>query len=465
MSRVFSPAGLADTLPELPAGARWWVGYSGGLDSTVLLHAMVHLGHSGERLAALHVHHGLQPDADRWAAHCEATCRRLGVICRSVRVDARPGRRESPEAAARRARYAAFEAALGPDDILLLAHHADDQLETLLLRLLRGAGTRGLAGMPVSRALGAGRLHRPLLGWSRAALHGYASATGLAWIEDPSNAALAADRNHLRHAVVPMLRARWPDVSTRAARTAAQLAEDAGLLGELAQIDLGGSRIIDEEGVLALAALPLATLRALSPARCCNALREALRLRALEPPPSAARLQEFARQLGEAGDDRRVSLHWAGGELRCEGARLWLLSKLPVPPQTTVTLRPGRCHEDTCGHLWLAPATPAGQAGECLLLPGELEDGVEVVYRAGGERFGRGRGRRLSALLQSRGVPAWLRPRLPLVRTGGRVIGVAGRHPRLNPQPSGTGATWQVCWAPAAALLPGLEAPQSRVDL
>lgn len=465
MSRAFSAAGLADTLPELPPGARWWVGYSGGLDSTVLLHAMVHLGHAGERLGALHVHHGLQPDADRWAAHCELTCRQLGVTCRSVRVEARPGRRESPEAAARRARYAAFEAALGPGDILLLAHHADDQLETLLLRLLRGAGARGLAGMPVSRVLGAGRLHRPLLGWSRVALHAYASATGLEWIEDPSNAALAADRNHLRHAVVPMLGARWPDVSARGARTAAQLAEDAALLGELAQLDLGGSRVTGEEGALAPAALPLATLRALSPARCRNALREALRQRGLEPPPSAVQLEEFMRQLGVAGDDRRVSLHWPGGELRREGARLWLLSRLPVPPQTAVRLGPGRCHEDACGHLWLAPATAGAQTGECLLLPGELEAGVEVVYRAGGERFGRGRGRRLSALLQSRGVPAWLRPRLPLVRSGGRVIGVAGLHPRLNPQPSGTAVTWQVCWAPAAALLPGLEAPQHRVDL
>lgn len=464
MTRCFAPDGLAAALPAQADGSRRLVAYSGGLDSSVLLHALAALEPGAQRLGALHVNHQLHPDADRWQAHCAAACRALGVAFQSVTVDARPRRRESPEAAARRARYAAFAAALQPGDTLLLAHHADDQLETLLLNLLRGSGSRGLAGMPVSRPLGDGRLHRPLLRWPRAALQAYARDAGLAWIEDPSNAATTADRNHLRHAVMPALRERWPDVAERAGRAAAQLEEDAGLLAELAGLDLGGAAIHPP----GTAVLPLARLAALSPARRSNALRAALRARGLEPLPSGRRLREFARQLVEARDDRGVELQWAGGVLRREGLRVWLLDALPPPPQTPVSLRPGVDHADACGRVWLSPVADAPGAaaeGACLLSAAELAAGVTLEYRRGGERLGRGRGRRLTPLLQARRVPGWLRPRLPLVRAAGQLVGVAGCHPRLNPPGLEDVAAWRVCWRPAPALLPGLVGHVGEGDL
>ncbi len=435
--------------------------YSGGLDSSVLLEAVVKLAPGAPGLGALHVNHQLHPEADRWQAHCEATCRGLAVEFHGLRVDARPRRRESPEAAARRARYAALASLLQPGDTLLLGHHADDQLETVLLNLLRGSGSRGLAGMPASRPLGVGRLHRPLLSWTRAALLAYARDAGLTWIEDPSNAITTADRNQLRQVVVPALRERWPDAAGRVARAAAQLDEDAGLLAELAGLDLGEAATRHPGTPV----LPLARLQALSPQRRANALRAALRARGLAPLPTGRRLREFARQLVAARPDRGVALQWRGGTLRREGPRVWLLEALPSPPQTPMALRPDRRHEDPCGRVWLTPVAGSAAVGECVLSAAELAAGVTLEYRSGGERIGRGGGRRLGALLQARGIPAWLRSRLPLVRAAGQLVGVAGCHPRLNPAVPVDQAAWRVCWTPAPALLPGLAGHVGEGDL
>ncbi|HDQ9214135.1 TPA: tRNA lysidine(34) synthetase TilS, partial [Pseudomonas aeruginosa] len=188
----------------------WCVAFSGGLDSTVLLHLLAQLARSEAlpALSALHVHHGLQAAADGWPAHCQAVCRSLGIPLRVERVQVAVG--GSIEQAARDARYRAFQANLGEGQVLLTAQHLDDQAETLLFRLLRGAGLRGLAAMPASRPLGGGRLCRPLLGVSRAELEAYAQTHRLDWVEDPSNQDPRFSRNYLRREIMPRLASHWP---------------------------------------------------------------------------------------------------------------------------------------------------------------------------------------------------------------------------------------------------------------
>ena len=191
----------------------WHVALSGGLDSTVLLHLLVQLRktHSLPPITAVHVHHGLQAAADAWPAHCQALCKGLGVPLQVIAVQVQAG--ASVERAARDARYQAFTAISGAGEVLLLGQHRDDQAETLLFRLLRGAGVSGLAGMPRQRRLGAGHLCRPLLDVSRAQLESYARAQGLSWIEDPSNSQTDFSRNFLRHEVLPVLARRWPQAA------------------------------------------------------------------------------------------------------------------------------------------------------------------------------------------------------------------------------------------------------------
>jgi tRNA(Ile)-lysidine synthase len=211
-SSRFEPQLLLEQLNDrFPRPARYWVAFSGGLDSTVLLHVLASArGDLRAPLSAIHIDHALQAGSTDWVRHCREQCGQLDVPLHTMLVDAAAPPGESPEAAARNARYTAIAAALGPRAMLLTAHHLDDQAETLLLQLLRGAGVEGLAAMPSIRAWHGGWHARPLLAWRRDALHAWATAKQLGWIQDPSNAQTAAYRNYLRHQIVPLLRARWP---------------------------------------------------------------------------------------------------------------------------------------------------------------------------------------------------------------------------------------------------------------
>ncbi|MBM4189344.1 MAG: tRNA lysidine(34) synthetase TilS [Betaproteobacteria bacterium] len=241
------------------------VGFSGGLDSTVLLHCLAGLrAPLGLELTALHVHHGLQSEADAWAEHCAAVCADLAVplAIERVRVVTTD---KGIEAAARDARRRVFAAQ--PAAAILLAQHRDDQAETFLFRLLRGAGTRGLAAMrPVTPITQGPDLWRPLLDTPRAEILGYAKDNALRWVDDPSNADAAYTRNFLRLNIVPALATRFPAVGAILARTAEQMAEDAALLDELAELDFEGA--CDAEG-----GLSCLRLMALTPARARNLLR------------------------------------------------------------------------------------------------------------------------------------------------------------------------------------------------
>jgi tRNA(Ile)-lysidine synthase len=311
--RGFSPeslaAGLAGPL-GFGAGDSVCVAYSGGLDSHVLLHALSGLrAATGLTLRAVHVDHGLHPQSAAWAEHCRRVCAALDVVCRVERVQvARDG--DGLEAAARRARYAALAAGLGAGETLFTAHQRDDQAETLLLQLFRGAGVQGLKAMPASQAFGAGRLVRPLLDYSRASLLAYARAQGLRWIDDSSNVDTALTRNYLRHRVLPDVRARWPGVDAALARTARHAAEAAALLDALAETDLAACRhpAICAEG------LSVPALRALDPARRRNLLRYWLRRRGFHPPQTR-HLKEVEAALSHDPASGQARIAWPGAEL------------------------------------------------------------------------------------------------------------------------------------------------------
>ncbi len=424
---------LRRSLHSLAPAAGYRVALSGGLDSVVLLHALGALRGELPPLGAIHVHHGLSPNADMWAEFCARLCRSLDLPCTVVRVDARPAPGESREAAARAARYRALTAALGPGEVLLSAHHQDDQAETLLLMLLRGAGVAGLAAMPVERPLGQGRLARPLLGLSREALHAYATAHGLSWVDDESNLDTGYDRNFLRHAILPRLRERWPSAPRALTRSAAHLAEAKELLAEMAEADRGRC-LGSVTGTLSIAAL-----QRLSAARRRNLLRHWLGGQGVTSPDTL-HLRRIEQELLSARPDAEPRVGWRGGEVRRYRDDLFAFAAA-LPPVPAVTLawsleRPLPLPAGL-GTLVAEPALGQGIALERL-------GRVTVGFRHGGERCrpqGRAHSQVLKKLLQEAGIPPWERERMPLLFIDGALAQV-GDH-------------WTCAPFAAAAAVPG----------
>lgn len=395
-------------------GARGWcVALSGGLDSSVLLHALAALRqqYACPPLRAVHVHHGLQAVAESWPQHCQALCAQLDVPLQVIRVQV--DTHASTERAARQARYAALANLLLPGERLLVAQHADDQSETLLLRLLRGSGVLGLQAMPASRPLGPGLLVRPLLAVARRDLERYACQAGLSWVDDPSNASDEFDRNFLRNRVLPLLRQRWPRLDSVWLRTTGHMREAQGLLDELAVLDLQQVRSSPQPDWLPLECLDLNGIRPLSAARQRNLLRYWLRDKT-QLPDSAHWAGWLA--LLQAGTDAQPLWQLQNGALVRHGQRLyWLASHwLQSPP---------------------APALVQVANGDyrlpdngLLRVSGLACEPLRVAYRTGGEQLellGRGR-RDLKRLLQEQGVPVFVRNRVPLLFAGEQLVAVAG---------------------------------------
>jgi len=412
------PAPLLEYLDGLlaahPAAHRLVVGYSGGLDSHVLLHLLAtHRASWPERsLAAVYVDHRLQAASTAWGEHCARVCRDLDVPFRVLRISARPGPGESPEAAARRARYAALAAELGPDAALLTAHHRDDQAETLLLQLLRGAGPHGLAAMPATARLGRGWLLRPLLDLDRAEVLAYARERGLRWIEDASNADTGFDRNYLRHRILPLLRERWPAANRTLARSARWCAETTAWLDAEAAADLACVVARRPDG------LNLSALRELSELRQRNVLRYWFRRLGL-PTPDSRQLWHILHDIPSAGRDRQPCVGWSGGEVRRYRDTLYAMPPLaPHDARQTLIWRAstdGWPPLELPGVSWLRMEEIVGAGLRAEALAGGL---LLVRFRQGGERFrpvGRSHGQELKKLLQEAGVPPWERDRLPLV--------------------------------------------------
>lgn len=396
---TFTPSQLLPYLPTPAVGSRWWVAFSGGLDSTVLLHALAQLA-LPVKLHALHVNHQISPNAARWQAHCEAFAASVGAVFYGEKVVVRNTGR-GIEDAARQARYGVFERYLAKGDMLLCAHHGDDQAETLLLRLLRGTGPRGLAAMARQRTLGQGVLVRPLLDVSRAELEQYARAHQLLWVEDESNQDERYDRNFLRSQIMPLLHSRWPGFIAKWQQTAQLCAANEQLLEEVACEDLPRLQPRAERLGHSVA---LTDWLALSEPRRLNVLR--YWLRSLQfALPEQVHLQQLQQQLAAGGDDAHIHITWANISLRVYRQRLYAINR--DQPQPVLHMLPQR----------------QGAGRLCGALPG-----LQVRPRVGGERCtpqGRGHSQTLKKLLQEVALEPWLREGLPLIYSGETLVAVA----------------------------------------
>ncbi len=410
---------------QLTPGRHVTVALSGGVDSVALLHLLHRL--QRERafsLSAIHVNHQISPNAADWAGFCAALCTKLHVplVVKTIRVPRRS--KAGLEAAARTLRYRAF--AELDTDCLLLAHHLDDQAETVLLNLLRGAGVRGAAAMPEVRhqASGVGRqgggvpIVRPLLDVPRADLVAYAKRHRLAWVEDESNLDAAFTRNYLRHAVLPAIEQRFPAYRQTLARAARHFSEADSLLDELAAIDM--ARAVRD------GKLKLALLQEYSPARAKNLMRAYFASQGM-PALDAERLQEWLRQLIGARGDSRVELGVAGLVLRRYRGEIWIEPDTPCPAADwQITWRGERelALPELGGRWSMIPVQ-----GEGLSVAKLGAAPMTLRLRQGGEKLkpdcGRPR-KTLKHLLQEAAIPPWQRERLPLLYHGETLVAASG---------------------------------------
>jgi tRNA(Ile)-lysidine synthase len=432
-----------------PLPPRLTIAFSGGLDSTVLLVGLARLK-LPTRLRAAHVDHGLQPQSAAWTAHCAATAAALGVEFAAVRVAVDRQSSHGLEAAARDARYGALAELLAPGEWLLTAHHADDQLETLLLRLTRGTGVRGLRGIIDFGPFAAGLLGRPLLTLTRAQLHAQALAWNLSWLDDPSNREARHDRNYLRLRVLPPLLERWPSAVQHAGRLAAQMSDAEQLLDSMAAEDA--------RPLVAPWHVPRAVLAALAPARQRNLLRYLLRTLGLGAP-SASKLEELRAALNESHPESRALVRWPAGEGRIFREALHLGAPLPSasPPDYAAQLAVGESWAGPEGRIELVPTVGNGGVPESW-----LAGGLALRFRAGGERF-RPRGRQqhhsLKHLFQESGVVPWMRDRVPLLFRGGALVAIGDLWVSADVDAAPTSESrWRVQWTQH----PAIRAPEPR---
>lgn len=409
----------------LERGRRLTLGLSGGVDSVVLLDLLHRLRQELDlSLSAVHVNHQLSPQADRWAEFCAQLCAARGIPLQVATVRVRGIRELGVEAAAREARYRVLTAQ--PADYVLLAHHLDDQAETVLLNLLRGSGVRGLSGMPAVRQAGGPMLLRPLLNVPRSVILAYAQRRRLRWVEDDSNGDRLLTRNFLRHEILPRIEARFPAYREAILRASRHLAEADSLLDELGALDL--QRTLHDGRLL------VAGLARLSPARRKNLLRVFFQAQGA-PMLEAARLQEMLHQLLSAAGDARIELRWHGFVLRRYRGEAWVESDRPAPPPDWHRPWRGEARMTLPELGCVLEFTPAEGLG--LALGAIQGQALELRLRRGGERLRpdcRRPRRSLKKLLQEAGVPPWLRERLPLLCWGETVVAVPG---------VGVDCTWQ----------------------
>ena len=413
---------LQQSLSLYPANTHYWVAFSGGLDSTVLLHAMSRLklqSQSKWELSAVHVHHGLNNDADDWAQFCMQFSVELNVPFEQLNVDANAAPGVSPEDAARQVRYQAISQLIDTHDVLVTAHHQDDQAETLLLQLMRGCGVPGLAAMPVMGEFSDRHLLRPLLDLSRQQLQQYAQDNQLDWVEDSSNQDQRFDRNFMRHQILPELSERWPATPANIARTAQHMADADELLDQLAQQDI---RTLQNQ---ADGSLLVSGVRALDQNRQRNLLRYWLSSCGLSVP-SHRQLQHILTDVLASANDATPCVHWAGVEVRRYRDRLYAMPAL------------GTCDAKTQLDWDMQDALQIPGSGSLQLhdikgpgLSTSLRDNklLQVRFRQGGEQVRpalRGHQHELKKLFQEAGIPPWVRERTPILYLDEQIIAVAG---------------------------------------
>jgi tRNA(Ile)-lysidine synthase len=420
----FQLTDLAQYLPPVSENETWWLAFSGGLDSSVLLHALVALG-LPVKLHALHINHQISANANTWQQHCSDVCEHLGVPFLAVKVTVENTGR-GIEDAARNARYAVFEQHLQNGDYLLTAHHADDQAETLLLRLLRGAGPRGLAGITRSRVLGSGVLHRPLLNFTRAELEAYARQHQLVWVDDESNQNDRYDRNYLRNNVMPLLQKRWPDFQQKWQQTAELCATSDKLAEDIAAQDfvLAACKV-ETLGTSIL----LSFFASLSIERRHNLLRFWLRKQGLNIP-TQQHLSQVEHQIISARQDAKTQVDWGDVSVRLYRNRVYLLPLADLSDEALFAsmIIPFSPKTESCVNLpngYQLHFTQTSVSETSLLKP-DLPN-LQVRFRQGGERCrpaGRAHSQTLKRLLQDYAIAPWLRESLPLIYSHDDLVAV-----------------------------------------
>ena len=411
------------------------------------------------QLSALHVHHGISQNADAWVKFCIELCASYRILLIIERVDITPLREHGIEAAARKLRHAAF--AKQPCEVVALAHHADDQSETLLLQLLRGAGVRGASAMPLYSARpdgttshstksaknadqvagyelveGSARtapqnfpvraIIRPLLHCSRQEILDYAAAHHLQWIEDESNADDSYPRNFLRHSVLPLLGEKFPAYRDTLARSAQHFAEASSLLDELAQIDEQSSLPLPlrERGGHYGVTLDLARLKSLTPPRAKNLLRYFLH-RVGAPMPQAVQLDEMLQQLCNASEDAALCINFGDWQVRRYQGSAYVMRSLPEFDKHVVLSWNGEDQLD-----WPALNTQLQfkhTQGIGISLEKLQRTPMTLRLRQGGEALRphpKAATRTLKNLLQEHHIPPWQRDRLPLLYCGDELVSV-----------------------------------------
>ncbi len=416
---MFTTKKLNSTLLALVECPYFCVAYSGGLDSTVLLHALAKLRELDDRvqLRAIHVHHGLHQHADAWERHCRQVCEKLSVFFDSIRLHLNVGPGDSVEAVARQARYRAFLESLKANENLVTAHTENDQAETVLLQLLRGAGVKGLSAMPAKKSFAQGFLLRPLLSERRSELEKYAKENKLKWVDDDTNMDVRFNRNYLRHRIFPVLKDRWPEVFSMFSRSAVHCAETSVLLENLADIDLASVLLKDT--------LLIKPFLLLSKQRQRNLLRhwivrEGFRL------PNTKHIEQIIENVVCASAQANPVFIWEFGEVRRFQGRLYLL-KVRTPLESGLTIEWDFKNPLDLPHE-LGVLNVKQAQGHGIRSDIDVEK-IRVRFRRGGERCrpeNRKETHRLKNLFQEWGVPTWERDRIPLIYYGDELIAVVG---------------------------------------
>ena len=404
---LLSSQTIESALSQCKTSPHIYIGYSGGVDSHVLLHLCAAITTLREKITAVYVHHGLQAEAESWAKHCEKTAQSLGVDFKLLRVNAVASQGESSEEAARNARYSALKSLMDVDEVLLVAQHREDQLETVLLQLFRGSGLPGLSGMPESMAFGRGVMMRPLLNVSRLAISNYARAHALKWVEDPSNQSNDYDRNFLRNAVIPLLKQRWPVCDKTVARSAMHCA-DAQVLVSKAAEELFLSVFNSADKTLCVG-----QLRSYKNSQQQLIIRQWFQCLDLKMPAQSF-LERLQSEVIEARADSDPVLSVQGYCVRRYRDKLYCLKQVAPETLQESVWPAGQTSVMVFDHQTLFCVLSS--AGICRE---QWQNAIITVrFRHGGEKIrlpGRKGHHALKKLFQEAGIPPWERESMPLV--------------------------------------------------
>ncbi|MDF1797384.1 MAG: tRNA lysidine(34) synthetase TilS [Coxiellaceae bacterium] len=394
------PTDFQTIMHRYSGASRWLVAFSGGLDSTVLLHRLRHLKQylpNKPELVAVHIDHGLHTDADQWQQQCQDLCKQWGVEFVTHTVSEACDAKDSMEAWARQQRYRIFQQMAQDDDVFITAHHQSDQVETLLLQSLRGAGPYGMAGMPWVKALGNAKLLRPLLNETRQDLLQYALKHKLKWVNDPSNANTLIDRNYVRHQVVPVLFRRWPEMNKTMARSARLLADSLELLDDLAAIDLPHV-LSDWPNCLSIAGL-----QTLSQVRQQHVIRYWLRQREL-PLPSEDQMQQLFDAVIAAAEDAQPLLTWTYQGVSVEARRY--RDFLYIAPAVNHQLLQSQNEWDTKKPLLITQDIDVSYMDFFGDNVAYVDQSLQVKWNQSGAS--------IKKFFQSKNIPTWLRGLMPI---------------------------------------------------